>query len=95
MAIVRRIDLKHHIDENGQLVKTGNSVPISEDEPTILFRARDRLAIPLLHNYRVLCVGDNCNDFQLGQIDELIGRFEKFAADNPQTMKQPGVTRGL
>ena len=95
MAIIRKIDLKHHIDEKGQIVKTGNGVPIPEEEPTILFRGRDRLSVPMLQAYRVLCVEDGCNDFQLGQIDELIARFTRFAEQHPDVMKQPGVTRGL
>ncbi len=93
--IKRPIDLKHHVDENGQIVKTGNNVPVSDNEPLCLFRARDRLAVPLLEHYRELCREDGCNDFQLGQVNELIARFRQFALDNPQTMKQPGVTRGL
>jgi hypothetical protein len=95
MAIVRQIDLKHHVDEHGQIVKTGNNVVIPLDEPLILFRARDRLAVPMLAAYLSICIDDGCNDFQQNQINELIASFKKFAADNPQTMKQPGVTRGL
>jgi hypothetical protein len=95
MAILRKIDLKHHVDDQGQIVKTGNGVVIPDEEPLILFRARDRLALPMLRNYRALCIGDGCNDFQLKQVDELIARFEAFAHSNPDTMKQPGITRGL
>ena len=95
MTMVRKIDLKHHIDDKGQIIKTGNGVPIPEEEPLILFRARDRLAVPMLRAYRELCIADGCNDFQLGQIDELITRFVTFASANPQVMKQPGITRGL
>ncbi len=94
MSVVRTIDLKHHIDDRGQIVKTGNGVPIPLDEPLILFRGRDRLAVPMLLHYRQLCIDDGCNDFQLGQIDVLIKKFETFALANPATMKQPGVTRG-
>ncbi len=93
--IKRLIDLKHHIDENHQIVKTGNGVPIPDGEPLILFRGRDRLAVPMLEAYRQLCIDDGCNNFQLDQIDELIARFKMFASANPATMKQPGVTRGL
>lgn len=95
MAIVRQIDLKHHVDENGQIVKTGNGVVISLDEPLILFRARDYLALPLLMRYREMCERDGCNDFQLKQVDDLIDKFAKFASDNRDVMKQPGITRGL
>ncbi len=94
MSVVRIIDLKHHIDEKGQIIKTGNGVPIPENEPTMLFRARDRLAVPMMLYYRRLCVDDSCNDFQLEQIDGLIAKFKAFAVENPQTMKQPGITRG-
>lgn len=93
--IVRHIDLKHHIDDKGQIVKTGNGVPIPAEEPLILFRGRDRLALPLLLAYERFCIEDGCNDFQLGQIRELVGKFKDFADANPQTMKQPGITRGL
>jgi len=93
--IVRQIDLKHHVDENGQIVKTGNGVVIPQEEPLILFRGRDRLAVPLLKEYLQLCIEDGCNDYQRGQIEELIARFSSFAAEYPQVMKQPGVTRGL
>ncbi len=93
--IMRQIDLKHHVDQYFQIVKTGNGQPIPDTEPLMLFRGRDRLAIPMLLAYRQLCIEDGCNDFQLGQIDELIEKFRRFALDNPQTMKQPGVTRGL
>jgi hypothetical protein len=95
MAIIRQIDLKHHIDENCDIVKTTNGQVILREEPTILFRARDYLAVPLLIKYREMCVADGCNDFQLKQMDELIERFAKFATDNPSVMKQPGITRGL
>lgn len=94
MAIIRQIDLKHHVDEHGEIVKTGNNVVVPREEPLILFRGRDYLAVPLLELYRKLCSEDGCNDFQLGQIDELINRFKTFASANPNVMKQPGVTRG-
>jgi hypothetical protein len=87
--------LEDHIEV--EIVKRkadGTSEPIPEGEPTILFRGRDRLAVPMLQHYRTLCVADGCNDFQLGQVNELIARFEQFAASSP-TMKQPGITRGL
>lgn len=95
MSIVRRIDLKHHIDENGNIVKTTNGQIIPDNEPLILFRGRDYLALPLLIRYREMCEHDGCNDFQLKQVVELIERFANFARENPSIMKQPGITRGL
>lgn len=93
--IVRRIDLKHHINSLGQIVKTGNGQVIPEDEPLILFRGRDRLAFPLLLNYLALCRNDGCNDYQMDQVGTLVKRFSDWAAANPDKLKQPGITRGL
>lgn len=88
-----RIDNKHHI-EGERIIKTTNSVPIDlEKEPVILFRGRDRLALPMLRYYRELCVADGCTDFQLTSTDDMIRRFEEFSTQSP-TMKQPGCTRG-
>lgn len=80
---------------NVYVVKTGNNKVIEDHEPLILFRGRDHLAAPLLRLYRTLCEADGCNDFQLGQVDELIDRFHRFIRDYPEQMKQPGITRGL
>jgi hypothetical protein len=106
MKLTKAIDLKHHVEvevsddfrDGGsplsiRIVKSGNGVPIPNEEPTILFRGRDRLAVPMLEHYRELCRADGCNDWQLAQVDELIGRFRVFAETSP-TMKQPGITRG-
>lgn len=89
---MKRLDNKHHL-EGEQIIKTGNGQPIPDDEPVILFRGRDRLALPMLRHYRELCVQDGCTDFQLASMDDMIQRFERFAADSP-TMKQPGCTLG-
>lgn len=90
---MKRIDNKHHL-EGEQIVKTGNGVPIPDDEPVILFRGRDRLALPMLRFYRQLCADDGCTDFQLRSMDDMIQKFANFA-DNSPTMKQPGITLGM
>ena len=95
---MQRLDNKHHLEvtELGlPIVVKNNGVPIDlEAEPVILFRARDKLAIPMLHHYRKLCVADGCTDFQLERMDDMIRRFQEFADQSP-TMKQPGCTRGM
>lgn len=90
----RRIDLKHHV-EGSAIIKTSNGQAIPETEPTILFRGRDKLAVPMLAFYRKLCVDDGCTDYQLESIDAMIREFKKFADENPQAIKQPGITKGL
>jgi hypothetical protein len=99
-----RIDEKHHLeirlhDREDQdscypvIVKSGNGEPIPLEEPRILFRGRDRLALPLLRVYRQMCADDGATDYQLNSMDVMIKEFEDFAATSP-TMKQPGSTRG-
>jgi hypothetical protein len=100
-----RIDEKHHLEirlEPGEaepkrpipvIVKSGNGEPIPLEEPRILFRGRDRLALPLLRVYRQMCADDGATDYQLNSMDVMIKEFEDFAATSP-TMKQPGSTRG-
>lgn len=89
---MKRLDNKHHLDGE-QVVKTGNGVPIPDDEPVILFRGRDKLALPMLQFYRQLCVEDGCVAFQLESLDGMIREFKEFAVSSP-TMKQPGITKG-
>jgi hypothetical protein len=93
-----RLDNKHHLDTtlSGKplVVKTGNGVQIDLDqEPVILFRGRDKLALPMLKYYRTLCVDDGCTEYQLQSMDDMIRRFVEFA-NSSDTMKQPGITKG-
>jgi hypothetical protein len=91
---VRKLDGKFHI-EGDQIVKSSSGEVLPEDEPLFLLRARDHLALRLLRLYRSLSVEDGCNDFHLTGLDEVTTRFARFAAEHPEQMKQPGVTRGL
>ena len=93
MKILKAIDPKYHI-EDGLIVKTSNGVPVPEDEPLILFRGRDRLALPMLQAYRELCVEDGCTAYQLEGIDNRIAAFEAFQREQSARMKQPGCTLG-
>lgn len=90
---MRQIDDKHTITDDGTLIKTSTGEEIPEGEPTILFRGRDRLALPMLHFYRQLCVDDGATDYQLASMDRMIERFRVYSVENPT--KQPGVTQGL
>lgn len=91
----RRIDGKFHIDFNfREIFKTSSSEVVPRNEPLFLFRARDYLAVPLLEHYRKMCELDGCTDYQLRLLDEQIADFKRFAENNPNKMKQPGITRG-
>ena len=89
---MRQIDEKFSVDGD-RIIKTATSEEVNpEEEPLILFRARDRLAVPMLQFYRQLCVDDGATDYQLESIGKMIDRFETYAKNNPT--KQPGITRG-
>ncbi len=90
---MRILDNKFHL-EGEQIVKTSNGEPIPEDEPVFILRARDRLALEVLEYYRNICEQDGCIDFQLDGIGINIQRFDAFAREHPERMKQPGITRG-
>lgn len=93
----KEIDMKHSIgvkvDGDPYIFKTTNNEPIPSNEPVILFRGRDKLALPMLRHYRALCILDKCTEYQIKSIDEMIRRFEDFSMYSP-TMKQPGITKG-
>ena len=106
----KRVDTKHVIvveadDENrsgfvnpdaylAKRLANGGLERIPDEEPVIAFRGRDHLSLPLLREYRKMCVDDNCNAHQLESLDTMIQAFEEFSAAYPERMKQPGVTRG-
>lgn len=89
-----RINDRFHIDEDYSIIKTSNGQAIPLEEPIIILRGRDHLALPLLRLYRILCEVDNCNDYFLGEVDSSITELFIFKNNYPERMKQPGVTRG-
>ena len=92
-----QIDPKYSIRVNADYsfeIVNPSGVPIPDDEPLILFRARDYLAVPMLEHYFKLAVADGCTDYHLTGIHNRIEAFRRFAAGHPERMKQPGVTRG-
>lgn len=98
----RQIDPKYAMEivDHGQCEPPGirivnlAGVPVPDDEPLILFRARDRNALDMLRFYRAICRTDGCTDFHLRGIDNRIEAFEQFAISQPGRMKQPGITEG-
>lgn len=93
--MIRRIlNQMFHIDEEFRLVKSSNNQPVPEDEPIVILRARDRLALPTLELYKKLAQADGCTDWFMERLDPPIEEFRKFATEHPERMKQPGVTRG-
>jgi hypothetical protein len=90
---MRRISNRFSVDGD-EVIKTSNGEPIPHDEPLLILRARDRLAIPILRIYQQLAIVDGCNDWFMEEQKKTIAEFEQFAKDHPKRMKQPGVTKG-
>jgi len=78
------------IDGRVAIVKTRTGEPIPEDEPLILFRGRDRMALATLDWYRRMCSTDGCTEEHMRSIDNRISAFTDFAEKHPERMKQPG-----
>lgn len=105
-ALTRRLRKKHSTETpnqpeppkpNSQAIEergpAGGVRQIDRDEPLMLFRARDCLAVPMIELYRDLCVNDGANDLKLAQVDELLARFKTWADTNPGKMEPAGITR--
>lgn len=89
-----KIDGKFSTDGE-HIFNTVSGEPIPPEEPLIVFRGRDHNSLPLLRHYRELCEKDGCNELHLVGIDQTISKFANFAANYPDRMKQPGITRHL
>jgi len=90
---VKVIDPKYHI-EGEKIINTSNGEEVPDDEPMILFRARDNLAVNMLKTYWQISIEAGCTDHHISGVAERISQFERFAYENPERMKQPGRTLG-
>jgi hypothetical protein len=77
--------------ENGQFINRVSGEPIPDDEPVILFRARDRYALDVLSFYLSLSKDEHHQQAIKDRIDE----FYSYRASHPERMKEPGITRHI
>lgn len=77
--------------ENGQFVNRVSGEPIPDDEPVILFRARDWHSLDVLNFYRQIVADPH----HIQAIEDRISEFEAFAEAHPERMKEPGITRHI
>lgn len=76
---------KYTINDNRQLVKRENQVPIPNDEPLFILRAQDRKALPALSHY--LAILDTLE--HKAEVMKSINDFREFQEMNPERMKEP------
>lgn len=76
------------------IVKSTNDEPIPDDEPRMLWRARDDKFLRMLAYYRNLCMDEGATEYQLQSIDKNEAEFVEWQKANPHKMKKPGSTSG-
>lgn len=76
---------------DGQYVNRVSGIPIPDDEPIIIFRARDRHTVAVLEFYKSL-VSD---EHHIEGINDRIEEFSSYQSNNPDLVKEPGITRHL
>lgn len=78
------IDLKY-----GRVtVENVRSTPIADDEPVILFRAKDKLLPEILNHYYAICEGMGCSDEHLELISGAMDSVRNWQATN--SSRTPG-----
>ncbi|MEO5627613.1 MAG: hypothetical protein ABIQ89_01875 [Candidatus Saccharimonadales bacterium] len=84
---MRKIDEKYQT--TGDITKL-DGTPIPEDEPLILFRAHDKLLLPLLEDYMKLCIDSGSPEKHLGLLKQRIDAIKAWQETNTEKLKVPG-----
>lgn len=77
--------------EDGRFVNRVSGEAIPDDEPVIVFRARDKYALRILYAYLSLVEDDHHYQAVMDRINE----FEQFQTDHHDRLKEPGITRHI
>ena len=77
--------------EEGRFVNRVSGEAIPDDEPVIIFRARDNHALAVLHHYYHL-VSD---PHHKRAIQDRIEEFGAYREAHPERLKEPGITRHI
>lgn len=85
---MRQIDLKYKT--SGDITKL-DGTPVPEDEPLILFRAKDKLLIPLLEHYQQICSQAGSLPKHMDLLQKRIDEIKKWQAEHPERMNFPGT----
>lgn len=83
---MRQIDGKYKTD--GNITKI-DGTPIPDDEPLVLFRAKDKLLPQVLENYKKLCQDAGCQPQQVETLGPLIQRVKDWQTANQDKVKLP------
>lgn len=67
------------------IVNRATGVPIPDDEPVFIFRAKDRYAAHMIRLYASECLNEEHRQVILQRAED----FERFAHEHPERMKEP------
>jgi hypothetical protein len=85
---MRKIDEKYQT--SGDITKL-DGTPLPEDEELILFRAHDKLLVPLLEHYRQLCIDADSPEEHLGLLEKRVEAIKVWQQANQDKLKVPGA----
>lgn len=77
--------------ENGRFINRVSGEAIPDDEPVILFRARDKHALAVLDYYLGLAEDGHHRT----AIRDRITEFADYRAAYPERLKEPGITKHI
>lgn len=77
--------------ENGCFVNRVSGEVIPDDEPVIIFRARDQHAISVLTYYLSLARDEH----HQRAISDRLSEFRAYREARPELIKEPGITRHI
>lgn len=84
MKGIKMHERKYQIIDN-KLVKRSNQVPVPDNEPLFIFRAKDRKALATLVAYNMIL--DNLD--QKAEVTKSINDFRAYQEMNPDKMAEP------
>ena len=83
---MRQIDDKYQT--NGDITKL-DGAPVPEDEPLILFRAKDKLLVKMLDYYQKLCRDAGSPESQTKTLQSRIDTIKAWQANHQDKLKVP------
>lgn len=70
---------------DGRIINRSTGKAIPNDEPIMIFRAKDKNSIAALEYYRELCTDENHKDVVEGRIED----FQEFQDRHPEAVHEP------
>lgn len=87
--MMKRIDNKFAVTSEGDIISVRTGAPIPDHEPKILFRGKDKLAIPMMQYYLELCIQNGCTKEQEESMRAMIEEFREYKNKFASVMKTP------